>query len=114
MINFFQKRPRKEPKRDVASSSAKGTGAGASSSSTIKKKAKTAAAVGDEGGSKKRKQKKKKDPNAPKKAMSGYMFFLQNEREVCSVPLLYCVVIGLCWWLVYLFIKFLVSENEEE
>ncbi|OWM69759.1 hypothetical protein CDL15_Pgr025608 [Punica granatum] len=44
---------------------------------TSKKKMK----VGDEDGSKKRKQKKKKDPNAPKKAMSGYMFFLQNERE---------------------------------
>lgn len=37
---------------------------------------------GDEDGSKKRKQKKKKDPNAPKRAMSGFMFFSQNEREV--------------------------------
>lgn len=44
--------------------------------------------VGDEEGSKKRKQKKKKDPNAPKKAMSGYMFFLQNEREVNLIPCL--------------------------
>jgi len=38
---------------------------------------------GDEDGSKKRKQKKKKkDPNAPKRAMSGFMFFSQSEREV--------------------------------
>ncbi|OVA13298.1 Structure-specific recognition protein [Macleaya cordata] len=36
---------------------------------------------GDEDGAKKRKQKKKKDPNAPKKAMSGFMFFSQTERE---------------------------------
>ncbi|KAL6956712.1 FACT complex subunit ssrp1 [Sarracenia purpurea var. burkii] len=36
---------------------------------------------GDEDGSKKRKQKKKKDPNAPKRAMSGFMFFSQSERE---------------------------------
>ncbi|XP_072999082.1 FACT complex subunit SSRP1-like [Typha latifolia] len=35
---------------------------------------------GDEG-SKKRKQKKKKDPNAPKRAMSGFMFFSNAERE---------------------------------
>ena len=31
---------------------------------------------------KKKKQKRKKDPNAPKKAMSGFMFFSQMEREV--------------------------------
>ncbi|XP_050224067.1 FACT complex subunit SSRP1 [Mercurialis annua] len=30
---------------------------------------------------KKKKQKRKKDPNAPKKAMSGFMFFSQMERE---------------------------------
>ncbi|KAK4789581.1 hypothetical protein SAY86_016885 [Trapa natans] len=36
--------------------------------------------IGEEG-PKKKQQKKKKDPNAPKKAISGYMFFLQNERE---------------------------------
>ncbi|KAJ4835588.1 FACT complex subunit ssrp1, partial [Turnera subulata] len=34
----------------------------------------------DEDGSKKKKQKKK-DPNAPKKALTGYNFFLQMERE---------------------------------
>lgn len=41
---------------------------------------------GDEDGSKKRKQKKKKDPNAPKRAMSGFMFFSNAERDVslCS------------------------------
>ncbi|XP_010029288.2 FACT complex subunit SSRP1 [Eucalyptus grandis] len=44
--------------------------------SSSKKKAK----AGDEEGSKKKKQKKK-DPNAPKKAMSGYNFFLQTESE---------------------------------
>ncbi|CAI0374958.1 unnamed protein product [Linum tenue] len=36
---------------------------------------------GEEDGSKKKKPKKKKDPNAPKKALSGYMFFSQTERE---------------------------------
>ncbi|KAI3974171.1 hypothetical protein MKX01_033422 [Papaver californicum] len=36
---------------------------------------------GDEDGGKKKKPKKKKDPNAPKKAMSGFMFFSQTERE---------------------------------
>ncbi|XP_010502944.1 PREDICTED: FACT complex subunit SSRP1 [Camelina sativa] len=37
--------------------------------------------VTDEGSSKKKKQKKKKDPNAPKRAMSGFMFFSQMERD---------------------------------
>ncbi|KAL5722625.1 FACT complex subunit ssrp1 [Ranunculus cassubicifolius] len=37
--------------------------------------------VDEEGGAKKRKPKKKKDPNAPKKAMSGFMFFSNTERE---------------------------------
>ncbi|KAM1600925.1 uncharacterized protein LOC126610219 isoform X1 [Malus sylvestris] len=32
-------------------------------------------------GSKKKKQKKKKDPNAPKRAMSGFMFFSNMERD---------------------------------
>lgn len=31
---------------------------------------------------KKKKQKKKKDPNAPKRAISAFMFFSQTEREV--------------------------------
>ncbi|KAI3498591.1 hypothetical protein L1887_34368 [Cichorium endivia] len=35
----------------------------------------------EDDGSKKRKPKKKKDPNAPKRAMSGFMFFSQLERE---------------------------------
>ncbi|KOM29655.1 hypothetical protein LR48_Vigan741s000200 [Vigna angularis] len=43
--------------------------------STSKKKPKD-----DEDG-KKKKQKKKKDPNAPKRAMSGFMFFSKLERE---------------------------------
>ncbi|XP_044468875.1 FACT complex subunit SSRP1-like [Mangifera indica] len=45
--------------------------------STSKKKSRD----GDEDSSKKKKQKKKKDPNAPKRAMSGFMFFSQMERE---------------------------------
>lgn len=44
--------------------------------STSKKKSRD----GDEDG-KKKKQKKKKDPNAPKRAMSGFIFFSQMERE---------------------------------
>ncbi|KAJ0254040.1 FACT complex subunit SSRP1 [Hirschfeldia incana] len=35
----------------------------------------------EEGSSKKRKVKRKKDPNAPKKAMSGFMYFSQMERD---------------------------------
>ena len=50
----------------------------ASKASSSKKKPKD----GDEDGSKKRKQKKKKDPNAPKRAMSSFMYFSQTEREV--------------------------------
>ncbi|GLT36135.1 hypothetical protein SLA2020_105370 [Shorea laevis] len=55
-----KKDPRKEP----------------SSSKASKKKSRE----GDDD-SKKKKQKKKKDPNAPKRAMSGFMFFSQMERE---------------------------------
>ncbi|KAK8926025.1 FACT complex subunit SSRP1 [Platanthera zijinensis] len=36
---------------------------------------------GDDDVSKKRKPKRKKDPNAPKRAMSGFMFFSNAERE---------------------------------
>ncbi|XP_065879503.1 FACT complex subunit SSRP1-like [Euphorbia lathyris] len=36
---------------------------------------------GKEDASKQKKQKKKKDPNAPKKAMSAFMYFSQMERE---------------------------------
>ncbi|KAG9449128.1 hypothetical protein H6P81_009093 [Aristolochia fimbriata] len=50
---------------------------GAASKPATKKKSKDE----DEEGSKKRKQKKKKDPNAPKRAMSGFMFFSQTERD---------------------------------
>lgn len=35
----------------------------------------------EEDGGKKKKPRKKKDPNAPKKAMTGFMFFSQVERE---------------------------------
>ncbi|XP_022774469.1 FACT complex subunit SSRP1-like [Durio zibethinus] len=47
----------------------------ASSSKASKKKARD----GQDDG--KKKKKKKKDPNAPKRAMSGFMFFSQVERE---------------------------------
>ncbi|GER35802.1 FACT complex subunit SSRP1 [Striga asiatica] len=36
---------------------------------------------GEDDGSKKKKPKKKKDPNAPKRAISAFMFFSQIERE---------------------------------
>ncbi|XP_057447600.1 FACT complex subunit SSRP1 [Lotus japonicus] len=60
-----EKPAKKEPKKDLPSKA-----------STSKKKPRDA----DEDG-KKKKQKKKKDPNAPKRAMSGFMFFSQMERE---------------------------------
>ncbi|KAL5995850.1 FACT complex subunit ssrp1 [Asimina triloba] len=52
--------------------------AAASKASSSKRKTKD----GDEDGAKKRKPKKKKDPNAPKRAMSAFMFFSQAERDV--------------------------------
>ncbi|KAJ4707499.1 FACT complex subunit SSRP1 [Melia azedarach] len=61
-----EKPAKKEPKKESASLKV----------SSSKKKSKD----GDEDG-KKKKQKKKKDPNAPKRAMSGFMFFSQMERE---------------------------------
>ena len=54
--------------------------ASASKASSSRKRSKD----GDEDGSKKRKQKKKKDPNAPKRAMFGFKFFSQTEREVST------------------------------
>ena len=68
MVTNFQKPAKKESKKDLPSKA-----------STSKKKSKD-----DEDG-KKKKQKKKKDPNAPKRAMSGFMFFSKLEREVCSI-----------------------------
>ncbi|KAL5180834.1 FACT complex subunit SSRP1 [Glycine soja] len=59
-----EKPAKKESKKDLPSKA-----------STSKKKSKD-----DEDG-KKRKQKKRKDPNAPKRAMSGFMFFSKLERE---------------------------------
>ena len=64
----FQKPVKKDTRKEPTSSKA----------SSSKKKSKD----GDEDASKKKKQKKKKDPNAPKRAMSGFMFFSQMEREV--------------------------------
>ncbi|KAK4834438.1 hypothetical protein QYF36_022701 [Acer negundo] len=62
-----EKPSKKESKKEPAPSKA----------STSKKKSRDA----DDDGSKKKKQKKKKDPNAPKRAMSGFMFFSQMERD---------------------------------
>lgn len=62
-----KEKPAKKEKKDLTSLKA----------SSSKKKSKD----GDEDGAKKKKQKRKKDPNAPKRAMSGFMFFSQAERE---------------------------------
>jgi len=69
----IQKPAKKESKKEVAAAKA----------SSAKKKSKE----GDEEGSKKKRQKKKKDPNAPKRAMSGFMFFSNAEREVSCMYL---------------------------
>lgn len=61
-----KERPAKKEKKDITLPKPSG-----------KKKSKDE----EEDGTKKRKQKKKKDPNAPKRAMSGFMFFSQAERE---------------------------------
>ncbi|ERN03798.1 FACT complex subunit SSRP1 [Amborella trichopoda] len=66
-VSGDEEKPKKELKKDAVPKAA-----------SVKRKQKD----GDEDGSKKRKQpKKKKDPNAPKRAMSGFMFFSQSERE---------------------------------
>lgn len=59
--------PKKDTKKEPSTSKA----------SSSKKKSKD----GAEDGSKKKKQKKKKDPNAPKRAMSSFMYFSQLERD---------------------------------
>lgn len=47
---------------------------------------------GENDGSQKRKQTKiKKDPNAPKRAMSAFMFFSKMEREVSKHSYIYFV-----------------------
>ncbi|MCL7027137.1 hypothetical protein MKW94_014239 [Papaver nudicaule] len=63
-----EKPPKKEPRKEASTSKP---------APASKRKPKD----GDEDGGKKKKPKKKKDPNAPKKAMSGFMFFSQTERE---------------------------------
>ncbi|KAI5392937.1 FACT complex subunit ssrp1, variant 2 [Lathyrus oleraceus] len=60
-----EKPAKKEPKKDLSSKA-----------SSSKKRSKDADVDGV-----KKKQKKKKDPNAPKRALSGFMFFSQMERE---------------------------------
>lgn len=62
--------------------------AAAAKASSSKKKVKD----GEEDGSKKRRQKKKKDPNAPKRAMSAFMFFSNSEREVYTKYLCFTVL----------------------
>ncbi|XP_048499938.1 FACT complex subunit SSRP1 isoform X2 [Beta vulgaris subsp. vulgaris] len=66
-----KEKPAKKEKKDPASSKA----------SSSKKKPKDGDEDEDEDGSKKKKPKRKKDPNAPKRAMSGFIFFSQAERE---------------------------------
>lgn len=96
----FQMPSKKESKKEPSASKA----------SSSKKKPKD----GDEDGSKKRKQKKKKDPNAPKRAMSGFMFFSQTEREVCFSCRYYCrsfypllSIIILIWLVLYVIVFFM-------
>ena len=72
----IQRPAKKESKKEAAGTKAP----------SAKKKSKD----GDEEGSKKKRQKKKKDPNAPKRAMSGFMFFSNAEREVSFLYLGSC------------------------
>ncbi|KAI3905513.1 hypothetical protein MKX01_038403 [Papaver californicum] len=65
-----QMKPAKKESRKEASSSKR--------ASTSKRRSPK---DGDKDGEKKKKPKKKKDPNAPKQAMSSYMFFSQTERD---------------------------------
>lgn len=51
------------------------------STSTKPSSSKKASKEVDDEGSKKKQAKKKKDPNAPKRALSGFMFFSKAERE---------------------------------
>lgn len=68
MNDKWQRPAKKELKKEPSASKA----------TPAKKKSKD----GEEDASKRRKPKRKKDPNAPKRAMSGFMFFSQSEREV--------------------------------
>lgn len=83
MNGQFQKPAKKEPRKEPSTSKV---------SSSKKQKSKD----GGEDGAKKKKQKKKKDPNAPKRAMSGFMFFSQMEREVGLLSISYGTKFGLC------------------
>eukprot|EP01018_Ginkgo_biloba_P011099 Gb_14151 [translate_table: standard] len=65
-----QEKPAKKEVKKKDAAAPKATG--------VKKKRKD---EDEEGGKKRKQQKKKKDPNAPKRAMSGFMFFSQVERE---------------------------------
>ena len=80
-----------------------------SKASSSKKKSKD----GDEEGSKKRRQKKKKDPNAPKKAMSGFMFFSQAEREVRMTMILIFLFFSSLLQHTELFILSFFAEHKE-
>ncbi|XP_071706144.1 FACT complex subunit SSRP1-like [Rutidosis leptorrhynchoides] len=74
-------------------SDASGNGSGSENEKPVKKESKKEPTIskassskkrtkgGDDDGSKKRRPKKKKDPNAPKKAMSAFMYFSQIERQ---------------------------------
>lgn len=66
-----------EPKQKPAKKEVKKKETVAPKATEAKKKKKN----DEEEGGKKKKQRKKKDPNAPKRAMTGFMFFSQVERE---------------------------------
>nr|XP_043632672.1 FACT complex subunit SSRP1-like isoform X2 [Erigeron canadensis] len=79
------------PSDDSGDDDSNGSGSGSEKERVPKKESKKKPTVSkvssskkrnnDEGPSQSKKQKKKKDPNAPKKALSGFMFFSQLERE---------------------------------
>eukprot|EP00897_Mesotaenium_endlicherianum_P006283 jgi/Mesen1/5683/ME000288S04896 len=76
-------RDEKEKKGKASSSAGATPGAGAGAATPgAKRKKKEKEGGDDEGGGKKKQARKKKDPNAPKRALSGFMYFSQAEREV--------------------------------
>lgn len=69
-MNCQLQKPAKKERKEAAAAAA------ASSSKESKKKGRD----GQDDG--KKKKRKKKDPNAPKRAMTGFFYFSQAEREV--------------------------------
>lgn len=46
----------------------------------------------EEGEGGKKTKRKKKDPNAPKRGLSGFMYFSLSEREVCNAILVHLLI----------------------